>query len=174
MERSKMQPSTREKEQIRSLDSFKASRKSKFTTRVFHTPIDQASIADLAPLVPLRHLRATQLLKRLSPSSKAQLIDFGTSMTDSQVHLRYFLPNDLPQFDPNAHQWPLSRKVLRMRTTRLSEPRRRLAPEAAAIVTKGFPGKKVTRKPAIVGHLPEASKKRLVLALTGGARISLE
>ena len=163
-----MQRSTRGKAQELHLDAhfpLPTSRLQQYTARLFHMPFD---LSDTPPLVPSRHLRATQLLKRFSPPSSVK------SLPTNHSRLLYFLPEDFPPFDPSIHQLPHTHKVLRMKTTRLSEPRRRLVPEAAPLVTKEFPGKKVIRRPAIVGHLPEASKKRLLLTLTGGARLSLE
>lgn len=171
-----MQGSTRGKEQeMQYRNTFQTTRLPEANARLFLIPLHQASSTDSVPVMPSRHLRVIQLLKRQTPNPvKAQPLGPSTSLTYSQSRLRYFLPEDLPPFNSCTHQWPLTRKVRRMKTTRLSEPRRREVPEAAPLISTGFPGKKVTRRPAIVGHLPEVSKKRLLLTLTSGTRLSLE
>ena len=171
-----MQGTTRGKEQESQCGStLQTARLQESNARLFLMPLCPAPGTDSVPAIPPRHLRVTQLLKRQTPNPMKVLpLGPGSNLTYSQSRLRYFLPEDLPQWDASPHQWPLTRKVLRMKTIRLSEPRRRAVPEAAPLVSTGFPGKKVTRRPAIVGHLPEACKKRLLLTLTSGVRLSLE
>lgn len=141
--------------------SSQTARTSESTTRLFHMPLEQLPNTGAAQVSSLRYLRTTRLIKR-------QLVSIlkGTSLTSSQSHTHCLLPEDLTPQSPTPQRWTLPGKVLRRRTVHPTEPKQYTTAEQAALLTKEFPGKKFTRKPALVGHLPEMLKKRMQLALS--------
>ena len=136
---------------------------------------ERQSLAPMRQVTVRRGVRSSAL--RLAPTSQSVM---GTSLSSPVGSFRTFQPCDLPLRDepcPWRLKAPKALKPL-LHANRHSESelkRERKGPiDPAPILSKEFPGKKVKRKPAIIGHLPYLIRKRLVMTLSLRTNLSLE